>query len=303
MTSGIAKAFFRECGLILVQPLGKSIGIGSVGYFDRGQWIPVGATKKMFGLDLTLAPASSRSNSFDAKYGKRIKFEIKGKGEISKLVSSVARAKARAEISFGSEGAFVLNVKNQGIAGAQDLADLITAIRFAYRFRNQLPQGMRWEKKFAVVVGLANADSVTALAATDKNACAVVTGVGKLAAPVAPADLDARMSVSVAVGSVQKLWQVPAEGYAFQALRISPSVFRSWRRQDVVFVAQSGLQARPGRPRSLAKWAAVAGLDPARIRVQVLGPSGRAVGETTVSHLSKRKRIARARPRTGKSLG
>ncbi len=289
MTSGIAKAFYRQCGLILVQPLGKTIRLGAIGYFDKGQWIPVGTTKKMFGVDLSLAPTPPRSNSFDAKYGKRIKFEVKGKGEMSKLVTTVAQAKARAEISFGSEGAFVLNVKNQGVASIEDLADLMAAIRFAYRFRNLLPEGRRWEKKYAVVVGLANADSVTALSATDKNAFAIVTGGAKLAAPVAPADLDARMTVSVAVGSVQKIWQVPAEGYAFQALRISPSVFKSWHRQDLVFVAQTGPLARPGRPPSFVHWAEVAKLEPTRFRVQVLGPTGRAVGETTVSRLSQRR--------------
>jgi len=260
MSTEMVKAFYKKAKVILLEPLGTKVRLGSVGYFNKGQWLELGSTQSMLGVQLTFRPGATESNSFDSKGGKGFKFEARAKGEPSSLVPDAVKAEARAEITFGSSGAFILNVKDQTVRSATKLQDLITAIRFAYRFRANLPQGERWERHYAVIVGVAAAASVTALSSSSRSANAIISGSAKAAAPTSPADLDASMKVSFTKESVDSLWRADVSGYAVQALVIKPSIFKRWDREDVVYLepASGGIarvkrkSAKAGRKSSRA---------------------------------------------------
>jgi hypothetical protein len=298
MSSELANAFYKKSKVILTMPLGSEVQLGSVGYFDDGEWIEVATTETMFGLTLSAAPGSGQPNNFDGKGGKGFKFETKLDGQTSELVSSVADAHARAEITFGSQGAFVMNVKNQTVAKAGALGDLMAAIRYAYRFRDTLLEGQRWEKKYGVVVGIASAESVTALSAASKDASAVISGGSSLPAPQAAAELHASMKVSFSRESVDQLWQGPAARYAFQALKIDPSIFKRWDREDFGYFRPREVYGGPSKPRRLSsqaphsysRWARATKLDPLSTSVVILGPSGRTASKSIVKDIGRERR-------------
>jgi hypothetical protein len=281
MVRGFADTFFRKSKLILVEPLGSTIRLGSVGFMDAGQWNEVGTTKSMFGLTLTVGRGRD-SNSFDAKSGKGLRFETKIAGQISQLVPKATQAEARAEINFGSAGAFVLNVIHQRVDTALERAEIMAAIRFAYRYRHTLPEGSRWEKTYAVIVGVASAESVTILSSDSASAAVVITGSKKLAAPASPAELHAHMKISHSSNSVDKLWLARPAGYAFQAIRIRPSVFRAWDREDFAFVSpreafgfdEPAPLRGPKRPRSYVEWSRQAKLKPSWVQAEPVRRSG-----------------------------
>jgi hypothetical protein len=266
MTTALCKAFYAKAKVLLVEPLGSTVELGDVGYFDDGQWVAVGTTRSFFGLDLDASRGTSEPNSFDGKSGKGLTFEAFADGETSALSPDVASAKARAEITFGVEDSFVMNVKDQTVDAARDLAEVMSAIRYAYRYRGDLPSGRGWEKKYAVVVGVASALSVTALSASSRNATAVISGGAALQAPTAPVDLDASMKVTLNKNSVDKLWRRPADGYAIQALRIKPSVFTRWDREDFGYVKAEALRLgarrreREARAKFYRDWSLRAGV-------------------------------------------
>lgn len=120
----LSKAFYDEGGVVLVHPLGSTVRLGSVGYLENGQWLEITTVKKMFGIDLSIVAGTSDPIDFDAKSGRNLKFETHLQGEVSPLVPQVAKAKARAEVTFGAEGSFILNVKNQTVSQAQELGEL-----------------------------------------------------------------------------------------------------------------------------------------------------------------------------------
>src|SRR4029077_20402659 len=107
--------------------------------------------------------------------------------------------------TFGSRDGFVMSVRNQTVQAAQELAELMAGIWWAFRHRPQLMEGKRWENKYAVIVGIASAESVTAVSASSSRAAIVVEGSGKLAPPTQPAELDAKMRVTRTRASTEKL--------------------------------------------------------------------------------------------------
>ena len=315
MASTLASAFYAKGKVVLVQPLGGTVRLGSVGYLNDEQWIEVSTTKKMFGLDLAIAAGNSEPNTFDGKSGKDLKFETHAQGEISALVPKLGDAQARAEITFGSQGSFVMSVRDQTVSQAGELAELMSAIRYAYRNRKSLPEGERWEQKYAVVVGLASAASVTALSSESRNATAIISGSAKAAAPASPADIDASMKVSFAKDSVDKLWRGPAAGYAFQALAIRPSLFKTWDREDVEFIKPKGVglvarapapAGKPKRPASYVSWAERSQVRVPAEAAELLTPAGKTAGPLLLPARRKAAKKAspsakKAPPRTKKS--
>jgi hypothetical protein len=290
----LTKAFYEKSDVILVQPLGGTVSLGSVGYFSKGQWLEVTTTEAMFDIKLVASAGNAEPNSFSGKSGKRLKFEAKAAGEPSAIAGALAKANARIEISFGSVGAFVMNVKNQRVATAGKLGDLITAIRYAYRFRDVQPPEKRWQKNYAVIVGIVSAESVTALLSSTKDATAIVSG-GASGAPTL-AQLDASMAVSFSKESVDDLWQGPATGYAFRALKLEPSIFKSWDNEKVDFVDASTIHRIIDGPRSPSQVKAKKAkrFDPATVKVMELAPAGRVARTVTLSALGARKTARKA---------
>ncbi|MFL6162358.1 MAG: hypothetical protein ACJ74U_09020 [Jatrophihabitantaceae bacterium] len=228
----LATTVYDKTKLLLVEPLGRTLNVGSVGYFSDGSWIELATTRKMFNLALKPLPTDAHPNSFDGSGGDGFSFDVKADGVVSTLVPDAADAKLRAEISFGSESGFVFSLKDQVVETAGDLAPLIAGIRWAYHLRDTLPEGQRWERKYAVIVGVGSAKSAIAVASTSNNAAIVVQGSGNLPTPSSPAELDARMKITHTHENTDKLWLGPATGYAVQALQLDPSIFKKWDRED-----------------------------------------------------------------------
>lgn len=305
MATELAKAFYAKSKLVLVEPLGSTLQLGSVGYFSRGQWVEIGTTSSMFGLGLTKRNGSDEPNSFDAKGGNGFSFQVKAKGELSDLVPQLGDAKARAEVQFGSKDGYVFSVRNQRVASARQLAEVLGAIRWAYHYRRRLPEGRRWEKRYAVIVGVASAESAIAVVSDSSNAAIVVEGSGALKVPQTPAELDAKMKITRTRESTQKLWLGPASGYAVQALQLDPSIWKRWDREDAKYMTRAAraVTTTPRRPPSYAGWAEEKGFaDPVDAKAMLLksdGSRARAVKASSLNAASPAKARASARTRAG----
>jgi len=307
-TSALARAFYEKAKVNLVEPLGATVRLGSVGYFSNGKWVEVSTTKKMFGLALSSSRGPRQPNSFDGKGGKGFSFQVKAAGAISDLVPEAADAKLRAEVLFGSQGGFIMSVRNQSVKSAQDLAELMGAIRWAYHHRRSLPEGKRWMKKYAVIVGIATAESVTAVSSVESNAAFVIEGSATVPVPSSPSELDARMKITRTRETIETLWRGPASGYAVMPLRLDLSVFKRWQDEDfnyaVVTATPRGASPRrasiPKRPASFVEWAKREGLsNPTSADVSLITASGRAVvrGQAKTVMMSAAKAAARTEVR------
>ena len=63
MASTLAAAFYAKGKVVLVQPLGGTVRLGSVGYLNDEQWVEVTTVKKMFGL-----PSMPSASALAASY-------------------------------------------------------------------------------------------------------------------------------------------------------------------------------------------------------------------------------------------
>jgi hypothetical protein len=158
-------------------------------------------------------------------------------------------------------------------------------MRWAYHFRKQLADARRWERKFAVVVGIASADSVVAIAAESDGATIAVSGSGRLGPPTAPAGLTAQMKVRYSSRSISKLWSGPAAGYAYRALQLEPSIWTHWRSEDAKGAKLRGKAAGTRRPDSFVDWARGVDFDPMEALVQEIGPTTKPAKPVHVAEL------------------
>ncbi|MGH3200162.1 MAG: hypothetical protein ACRDNT_30550 [Streptosporangiaceae bacterium] len=310
-TSALARAFYQKGKVVLVEPLSATLRPGSVGYFSDGQWVEVSTTRRMFGLTLSLSGGSDQPNSFDGKGGKGFSFQVKAAGVVSDLVPKRVDAKLRAEVFFGSHDGFVMSVRNQSVKTAQDLAELMAAIRWAYHFRSRLSEGKRWMKKYAVIVGIATAESVTAVSAASSNAAIVIEGSAKVPTPTTPAELDAKMKITRTRESTDTLWRGPASGYAVMALRLDPSVWKRWQNEEFKYGAKAPTARTPSpeggqilkRPVSFVAWAEDEGLsDPANTDVNLITATGRATTRGTANTVMRSATKAAAKTEGGKAV-
>jgi hypothetical protein len=295
--SALARAFYEKGKVVLVEPLGRTLRLGSIGYFSDGQWVELSTTGRMLGLILSSSGGSSEPNSFDGKGGKGFSFQVKAAGVASDLVPVVADAKLRTEVVFGSKDGFVMSVRDQRVKTAQELAELMAAIRWAYHFRRRLPEGRRWMKKYAVIVGVATAKSVTAVSAASSEAAIVIEGSAKVPTPATPGELDAKMKITRTRESTETLWRGPASGYAVMALRLDPSVWKRWQDEEFTYEAKAAAKAPaaapsggqiPKRPASFVTWAKAEGLpSPATVGVSLITATGRAATRGTAKTVVK----------------
>ncbi len=300
MTSLLANAFYDRQKLVLLEPLGATLRLGSVGYFSTDQWVHVGTTRSMFGIRLASNKGSGEPNSFSGSGGKGYSFSIKAAGEVSALVTNPAEAKARVEVSFGSQQGFLMSVHRQQVQTAVDLAELMFAIRWAYHYRSLLPEGKRWEPKYSVIIGVATAASITAVSALSADSAIAIEASGGGAVPRTEAQVRATMEITHSRHAHDKLWLGPAKGYAVQALRLDPSVWTKWDRESFEFERRSasGDSARadrPRRPESFRDWAREGGFaDPTEVEAELVPAPGRAARRGRVNELTgagARKRV------------
>ena len=233
---GFVAAVQERYGMRPVVPLEQPIEIGDIGMIGKdGTWKPVSTTHTRFGV----APEGIRSTRdgravWEASSGKDVSFKVYARGETSKLISDVADAKARAEITFASSRSFVFAAKGVRLHTATEMSHLIAAIRLAYYQRNDRPEEERWYKDFAFIFAVGDADRLTAILARQAKTTVVVTGRGNVGPPSSPGKLAAAIDIRMSSNEFQGINQPKATGRLYRAYKLKPSVFRRWDKEKVV---------------------------------------------------------------------
>ena len=198
-----------------VVPFEQPIEIGDVGSIGSdGAWNPISTTGRRFNV----APADIRttkdgSGIWSASSGNDVSFKAYAEGAVSQLVSSVADARARAEITFESSSSFVFAARNVTIRSATEVGDVIEAIRRAYHERDTRPESERWYKDYLFVFAVGDADRFTAMLANHKGTTVAVTASGKAGhIPVTPAGLAAGVNIGISSTEVTRIHETRAKG-------------------------------------------------------------------------------------------
>jgi len=233
---GFVAAVQERYGMRPVVPLEQPVEIGDIGTLGRdGTWNPVSTTRFRFGV----APDRIRSTKdgravWEASSGKDVSFKLYARGETSQLISNVADAKARAEITFTSSKSFVFAAKGVRLRTATEMSQLIAAIRLAYHQRDDRPEENRWYKDFVFIFAVGDADRLTAILARRAKTTVAVTGRGNVGLPSSPAKLAAGIDIGMSSNEFQGITQPKATGRLYRAYKLNPSIFREWDKEKVV---------------------------------------------------------------------
>jgi hypothetical protein len=229
-------------------PFGTVIQIGDVGRIsDDGAWVPVSSTGRRLGVEPSdLRTQDHADTIWDLTSGRDVRFAIFGEGATSRLVSNIADARARAEISFGSSRSFVFAAQNVTITSASEVTDVLAAIRRAYHERASLPQDQQWDKELAYVFAVADAEHFTSLIARSADTEVVVTAKGSVGPPSSAADLAFGVSVGISSNELQKATLAPAPRAFYRAYKLQPSIFRKWEEERQVVL--HGVEPAPAGP-------------------------------------------------------
>lgn len=223
------KFFDQSGGLVPQEVLGASeVPLGSIVQYRKGKWVHLNTVLEKFGVDPRPLPAppDTVQNNYFGLGGDEFAFKTYAEGKPGKLVTNVADAAARAEVTFGSNGAFMFAVQQQTVKMLGSLEQLFGQIRLAYHTR-------KWEKDWAVVIGVASAKSFAADRGRSKNASMVISGHGKIGPPASVGEVSARMSFKYAESEVAHTAQAPANGFALQLVKIHPKWYRKWDRESI----------------------------------------------------------------------
>lgn len=218
-------------GMRPVVPFEQPIEIGDIGTVGAdGAWNPVSTTTRRFNV----APAGIRatkdgSGVWSATSGKDVSFKAYAEGEVSQLISRIADAKARVEVTFDSSSSFVFAAKNVTIRSATEVGDVIEAIRRAYHERDKRPESERWYKEYMFVFAVGDADRFTAMLSNRKGTTVAVTASGKVGPiPVTPAGLAAGIDIGTSSDELTKINETKATGRLYRAYRLTPSILKRW---------------------------------------------------------------------------
>jgi len=216
-----------------VAPFGLVVEIGDIGRVGpNGEWEPISTTKRRFDVvpqGIRTQPAGDETWSLTS--GRDVTFKAYARGQPSDLIRNVADAEARAEIAFHSSESFAFGASRIRITSASEIGDVLQAIRRAYHERGHLPENQRWEKDLAYVFAVADAESMTALIATQANTTVAVTGAGELGPPQSAANLALGVSVGISTNELLNGTRTPAPRAFYRAYRLNPSIFRRWDRE------------------------------------------------------------------------
>ena len=162
--AGFVTEVHSRFGMRPVVPLEFPIEIGDIGTIGNdGAWRPISTVRHRFHSFPGRVRRSNDGRVWQLCSGDDVSFRLYDRGETSQLVPSRAHAKARAEITFRTPGAFVLAARGVTVRTAADMDALIDKIHLAYHTRRQRPEEGRWYKDFAFVFEVADAERFTAL--------------------------------------------------------------------------------------------------------------------------------------------
>ena len=238
-------------GMRPVVPFEQPIEIGDIGTLGPdGAWNPVSTTGRRFDV----APSGIRrtkdgSGIWSASSGDDVSFRAYAEGAVSRLVSSVADARARAEITFESSSSFVFAAKNVTIRSATEVGDVIEAIRRAYHERDRLPESGRWYKDYLFVFAVGDAETFTAMLANRKGTTVAVTASGTAGPiPITPAGLAAGIKIGISSDELTRISESRATGRFYRAYRLKPSILTKWNGEafgEVRGVMPAGIPPTP----------------------------------------------------------
>lgn len=237
----------KKYGMRPLVPFQAPIEIGDVGYLQSGVWTPISTVRHRFGVH----PGDVREEKdtrgvWEDRSGREVKFKVYAKGQTSKLIDSIADAKARAEIEFATARSFVFAAKGVTIRSATEFGGVIDAIRLAYHNRKRLPEDKRWDPRLAFIFAVAEASRFVAILADSANTTLAVMGKGKVGPPSAPAELTGGIEFGSTSNELQKVNQAPAPHCFYRAYRLKPSIFKRWqdeRLDEVRFTRSRWLMA------------------------------------------------------------
>ena len=230
MAISYADKFFEQSGGLVPQEVlgAPEIPLGSIVQYRDGKWVHLNTVYDRFGVEPRPLPAPSAAvkNNYFGSGGDEFAFKTYAEGTPGKLITNIAEAAARAEVTFGSSGAFMFAVQEQTVRMLGNLEQLFGQIRFAYH-------AGKWEKDWAVVIGIASAKSFAVDRGRNKNASMVISGRGKVGPPASVGEVSARMSFKYAESEVAHAAQAPANAFAFQLVKIHPRWYRKWDREII----------------------------------------------------------------------
>lgn len=233
---GFVTAVQASYGMRPVVPFEQPLEIGDIGTIGPdGTWNPLSTTRFRFGG----APEAIRTTKdgrgvWDLSSGKDVSFKTYARGETSQLISNVADAKARAEVSFASGESFVFAAKGVKIYTATEMSRLISAIRLAYHKRKKLPEEERWYKNFVFIFAVGDADRLTAMLAKQAQTTVAVTGRGNVGPPSSPAQLAAGIDIGFSSNEILGINQSKATGRLYRGYKLDPSIIRKWDKEKVI---------------------------------------------------------------------
>jgi hypothetical protein len=231
-TAGFVKEVQRRYGMRPVIPLEFPIEIGDIGTIGNdGLWRPISTVRHRFNSYPGRVRRTTDDRVWEASSGEDISFTLYERGETSKLVPTVAHAKARAEIEFRSPAAFVLAARGVTIRTAIETDQLIDNIHLAYHTRRERPEDGRWYKEFAFVFAVADAERFTALLPANGRARIAITPKGTSGPPGSLGKLASLVRFGAGSEDLERTNQRDARGRFYRAYKLRPEVLARWREE------------------------------------------------------------------------
>jgi hypothetical protein len=230
--AGFVTEVHRRFGMRPVVPLEFPIEIGDIGTIGKdGAWRPISTVRHRFHGFPGRVRRVSDGRVWELCSGDDVTFRLYDRGETSQLVPAPAHAKARAEISFRSPGAFVLAARGVTVRTAADMEALIDKIHLAYHTRRQRPEEGRWYKEFAFVFEVADAERFTALLPSNGSARVAVTPKGTSGPPGTAEKLASLVRFGPGSEDLERTNQRDARGRFYRAYKLRPEVLARWREE------------------------------------------------------------------------
>jgi len=230
--AGFVTEVRQQFGMRPVVPLDFPIEIGDIGTIaNDGAWKPISTVRHRFHAYPGRVRRATEDRVWELCSGDDVSFKLYRRGETSPLIPVAAHAKARAEITFRSPGAFVLAARGVTVRTADDMSALIDKIHLAYHTRRQRPEEGRWYKEFAFVFEVADAERFTALLPANGHARVAITPKGTAGPPGTPEKLASLVRFGPGSEDLERTNQRDAHGRFYRAYRLRPEVLARWREE------------------------------------------------------------------------
>jgi hypothetical protein len=230
--AGFVSEVRRQFGMRPVVPLEFPIEIGDIGMIGSdGSWRPISTVRHRFHGYPGRVRRATDGRVWELCSGDDVTFKLYDRGETSQLIPVPAHAKARAEITFGSPGAFVLAARGVTVRTATDMEELIDKIHLAYHTRRQRPEEGRWYKEHAFVFEVADAERFTALLPSNGRARVAITPKGTAGPPGTPDKLASLVRFGPGSEDLERTNQRDARGRFYRAYKLRPEVLARWREE------------------------------------------------------------------------